>query len=47
MDANATAGWVRNSGAIDELEIKQQVVEHLEGGPESYDLKRRKYDLNR
>ena len=45
MDADATTGWVAQSGSIDQGEIKNQVVEHLEGGPESYDLKRRKYNL--
>lgn len=45
MDADATTGWVAESGSIDQGEIKARVVEHLEGGPESYDLKRRKYNL--
>jgi hypothetical protein len=45
MDADATTGWVAESGSIDQGEIKTRVVEHLEGGPESYDLKRRKYNL--
>ena len=45
MNANATQGWVEDSGTIDQQEIKQQIVEHLEGGPDSYDLKRRKYNL--
>jgi hypothetical protein len=45
MDADATTGWVDNTGSIDQKAIKTRVVEHLEGGPESYDLKRRKYNL--
>jgi PHP family Zn ribbon phosphoesterase len=45
MDADATTGWVAETGSIDQGEIKTRVVEHLEGGPESYDLKRRKYNL--
>ncbi len=45
MDADAITGWVAESGSIDQGEIKTRVVEHLEGGPESYDLKRRKYNL--
>jgi hypothetical protein len=45
MDADATTGWVAESGSIDQGGIKTRVVEHLEGGSESYDLKRRKYNL--
>jgi PHP family Zn ribbon phosphoesterase len=45
MDANAATGWVAESGSIDQGGIKDRIVEHLEGGPESYDLKRRKYNL--
>lgn len=43
MDADATRGWVARSGSIDEHEIKRDVITHLEGGKESYDLKRKKY----
>lgn len=45
MDADATTGWVTETGSIEQGGIKTRVVEHLEGGPESYDLKRRKYNL--
>jgi ABC-type dipeptide/oligopeptide/nickel transport system ATPase component len=45
MDADANTGWIADSGSIEQGEIKTRVVEHLEGGPESYDLKRRKYNL--
>jgi hypothetical protein len=43
MDADATKGWVARSGSIDEQEIKKDVITHLEGGRDSYDLKRKKY----
>jgi len=45
LEADATTGWVADTGSIEQGEIKTRVVEHLEGGPESYDLKRRKYNL--
>jgi hypothetical protein len=46
MDASATSGWIQGTGSLEQGEIKTRVVEHLEGGPESYDLKRRKYNLH-
>jgi ABC-type cobalamin/Fe3+-siderophores transport system ATPase subunit len=45
MEADATTGWVADTGSIEQREIETRVVEHLEGGPESYDLKRRKHNL--
>lgn len=47
MNATATEGWVEEAGTIDQRRIKDRVVEHLEGGTESYELKRRKYNLDR
>jgi ABC-type multidrug transport system ATPase subunit len=45
MDANATSGWMSKSGSIDQLEVKDRIIEHLEGGTRSYNLKRKKYNV--
>ncbi|MGD0036641.1 MAG: TrlF family AAA-like ATPase [Bacteroidota bacterium] len=45
MDANATSGWMSKSGSIDQLDIKDKIIEHLEGGTRSYNLKRKKYNV--
>jgi hypothetical protein len=45
MDATATEGWVQETGTIDQMSVRNRVVTHLEGGTESYDLKRKKYNL--
>jgi hypothetical protein len=45
LEANGLRGWVERSGSIDQKQIKDDVVGHLEGGYNSYDLKRKKYGL--
>lgn len=45
LEADGTSGWVAQSGAIDTKSIKDEVVGHLEGGYDSYQLKRKKYGL--
>lgn len=43
LDANGTKGWLEGAGTIEEETVKSLIVDHLEGGVASYDLKRRKY----
>lgn len=45
LEADGTHGWVDMTGSIDEKNIRDEIVGHLEGGYDSYDLKRRKYGL--
>lgn len=45
LDAGANAGKVIAAGAIDRPEVKQVVIDHLEGGDEPYKLRSRKYNL--
>ena len=43
LEADGTRGWVARTGSIDQKQVREDIVDHLEGGPSSYDLKRRKY----
>lgn len=45
FEVDGETGWIARSGSIDEQAIKDDVVGHLEGGYESYGLKRNKYGL--
>lgn len=45
LEADGKKGWIARSGSIDERDIKNDVVGHLEGGYSAYKLKRKKYDL--
>lgn len=45
MEADADKGWISNTGSIDEYIIRKRVIDHLEGGDNSYNLKRKKYNL--
>ncbi len=45
LKADGEKGWVHEVGTIEEIKVKSELVEHLEGGEDSYGLKRRKYDL--
>ena len=45
LEADGKKGWIVRSGSIDEKDIKDDVVGHLEGGYSAYKLKRKKYDL--
>src|SRR3989344_5052837 len=45
LEADGIKGKVARSGSIDQQKIKDDVVDHLEGGYGSYGLKRKKYGL--
>lgn len=45
LEANGVRGKVAKAGSIDQQDIKDDVVGHLEGGYGSYSLKRKKYGL--
>jgi hypothetical protein len=45
LEADGTRGWVAKSGSIDQKPVRDDIIGHLEGGYDSYDLKRRKYGL--
>jgi len=45
MEAEANNGWISKTGSIDGNTIKGKVIDHLEGGKRSYDLKHRKYNI--
>lgn len=45
LDAGARYGQIVVSGAIDRPEVKSVVLNNLEGGPEPYKLRSRKYNL--
>jgi ABC-type Mn2+/Zn2+ transport system ATPase subunit len=44
LQSNAIEGQISIKGAIDRKEVKDSVISHLEGGPEPYNLKRKKYN---
>ncbi|MBU6414862.1 hypothetical protein KGQ34_01290, partial [Patescibacteria group bacterium] len=44
LEADGSKGWLSRSGSIDQKQIKEDVMDYLEGGRSSYDLKRKKYD---
>jgi DNA repair ATPase RecN len=45
LEADGSKGWICQAGSIEVKRIKDEVVGHLEGGYDSYDLKRKKYGL--
>lgn len=45
LEADGGNGWCSCSGSIDQKQIREDVIGHLEGGYKSYDLKRKKYGL--
>jgi DNA repair ATPase RecN len=45
LAAASDRGWVTAAGAIDREDVRGAVVDHLEGGPEPYKLKSRKYNI--
>lgn len=45
MNASSTKGEVVYSGAIDNEEIRREIIKHLEGGLTTYGLKYLKYDM--
>ena len=46
LKAGATAGKVVHVGAIDRQDVRQSVIDHLEGGDEPYRIRADKYNLN-
>ena len=44
LEADGSKGWLSRSGSIDQKQIKEDVMDNLEGGRGSYDLKRKKYN---
>lgn len=45
LDAGASSGKIVASGAIDRPEVRNLVLNHLEGGPEPYGLRAQKYHI--
>jgi len=45
IKGGAERGRVICSGAIDREEVKREVIKHLEGGPDPYRLRQRKYNI--
>jgi ABC-type cobalamin/Fe3+-siderophores transport system ATPase subunit len=45
LQANAVRGWILYSGSINRKEIKKEVIDYLEGGPDTYEQKRQKYNI--
>lgn len=45
LHGDAASGAVLIGGAIDRREVRDEVIRHLEGGHESFELKRRKYGI--
>jgi ABC-type cobalamin/Fe3+-siderophores transport system ATPase subunit len=45
LKAGANEGRVAAAGAIDRPEVREAVIQHLEGGPEPYELRQRKYNI--
>jgi hypothetical protein len=46
LKAGANEGRVAAAGAIDRPEVREAVIQHLEGGPEPYELRQRKYNIS-
>jgi PHP family Zn ribbon phosphoesterase len=45
LKGTATSGQIMSQGAIEREEVRGQVIQHLEGGTESFTLKTRKYGM--
>jgi hypothetical protein len=46
LKAGATSGKVIYTGAIDRTDVRQSVIDHLEGGDEPYKLRAKKYNIH-
>lgn len=44
VSADARRGWIDTAGAMDVENLRGRVMQQLEGGPEAYQLRRRKYE---
>jgi hypothetical protein len=47
MEGDADRGRVVFSGSMDHGPVSDEVLRYLEGGPETYQMKYRKYDVSR
>ena len=47
LEGGATRGEVKFSGSMDHVPVSDEVLKYLEGGPETYKMKSRKYDIRR
>ncbi|HLG56082.1 MAG TPA: hypothetical protein VI485_12180 [Vicinamibacterales bacterium] len=47
LQAEATSGKVLHSGSINDSTIRDEVIAYLEGGPDTYEKKRGKYNIER
>lgn len=45
LRSDADRGEVFHTGSINDSDVKAQVIDYLEGGPSTYELKRKKYNL--
>jgi len=45
LEADANHGTIFHSGSINRKEIKKEVIDYLEGGPDTYKQKRQKYNI--
>jgi ABC-type Na+ transport system ATPase subunit NatA len=45
LKAGANHGTVEETGAIDRADVKKEVIAHLEGGDEPYQLRAHKYNI--
>jgi hypothetical protein len=46
LKAGASSGKVIYTGAIDGSQVRQSVIDHLEGGDEPYKLRAQKYNIH-
>lgn len=46
MQADANHGQILYSGSLNRKDIKKEVIDYLEGGPDTYSRKRQKYGIN-
>ena len=44
VNADANKGWIDTSAAMDADKLRGRVMQQLEGGPEAYQLRRKKYE---
>lgn len=45
LKADANRGEVLYSGSLNNKDIKEEIINYLEGGRETYQQKRQKYDM--
>ena len=47
LKSTAVQGDIECFGAIDRPNVRSEIIQHLEGGPEPYKLKSKKYNIKR